>query len=54
MLEIPVPVPTFQQQQWFDALIAKVKTARDVRMQATAARDAMLPSILDRAFKGAL
>lgn len=54
MLEIPVPVPPFEQQQRFDALLAKVTTARAVRTQATSARDAMLPSILDRAFKGAL
>jgi len=54
MLEIPVPVPPFEQQQRFDALFARVTTACAVRTQATAARDAMLPSILDRAFKGAL
>lgn len=54
MLDIPVPVPTFQQQQQFDALLARVMTVRDVRVQATAGCKAMLPSILDRAFKGAL
>ena len=54
MLEIPVPVPPIEQQQRFDALLAKVTTTRAVRTQATSARDAMLPSILDRAFKGAM
>ncbi len=54
MLEIPVPVPPIEQQQRFDALLAKVTTTRAVRTQATSARDAMLPSILDGAFKGAL
>jgi type I restriction enzyme, S subunit len=54
MLDISVPVPPFDQQRRFDALLLKVTAARDIRREATTTRDAMLPSILDRAFKGAL
>ena len=54
MLEIPVPVPSYEQQRWFDDLQSKIVAVRNVRKEASAARDAMLPSILDRAFKGAL
>jgi type I restriction enzyme S subunit len=54
MLEIPVPVPSYEKQQWFDELLSKISAARNVRKEAATVRDAMLPSILDRAFKGAL
>ena len=54
MLEIPVPVPSHDQQLWFDRILSKVTAARQLRRETTAARDALLPSILDRAFKGEL
>jgi type I restriction enzyme, S subunit len=54
MLDIPVPVPTYEQQLWFGGLLAKVRVVQKIRAEAAAARQAMLPSILDRAFKGAL
>lgn len=54
MLEIPVPVPRYEQQIWFDRIWARVMEARRLRREAAAARDAMLPAILDRAFRGEL
>jgi type I restriction enzyme S subunit len=54
MLEIPVPVPRYEQQIWFDRIWARVMEARKLRREAAAARDAMLPAILDRAFRGEL
>lgn len=54
MLEIPVPVPAFEQQLWFDRIWSRMVEARKLRREAAAARDAMLPAILDRAFRGEL
>ena len=52
MLDIEVPVPPFHQQQRFDKLLARITDARRVRNKGANARDALLPSILDRAFRG--
>ncbi|MCO6435710.1 MAG: restriction endonuclease subunit S [Phycisphaerae bacterium] len=54
MLEIPVPVPRYKQQLWFDRIWSRAVEVRELRHGAAAARDAMLPAILDRAFKGEL
>jgi type I restriction enzyme S subunit len=54
MLEIMVPVPPIEQQRSFDDLLLNVHTAQQIRKDAAKTRSAMLPSILDRAFKGAL
>lgn len=54
MLEIPVPVPTYDQQVWFGRVLSRVTAVRQLRRDTTAAREAMLPAILDRAFKGKL
>lgn len=54
MLEIPVPVPRYEQQIWFDRIWSRAMEVRELRRGAAAARDAMLPAILDRAFKGEL
>ncbi|MAT73450.1 MAG: restriction endonuclease subunit S [Planctomycetaceae bacterium] len=54
MLNIEVPVPPFELQQQFDELLSRVSAARNARAQAANARDALLPSILDRAFRGEL
>lgn len=54
MQSIPVPVPSYQDQLEFDAQIEKFRLTSDFRTQASAERDALLPSILDRAFKGEL
>lgn len=52
LLEIPVPVPSYERQVWFGQLFAKVEAVRQVREETAFARDAMLPAILDRAFRG--
>lgn len=54
MLDIEVPVPPYCQQQRFDRLLARISAARHARNDASNARDALLPSILDRAFRGEL
>lgn len=54
MLAIPVPVPPFEKQLWFDRIQAKVADAQRIQAESTRIRDSLLPSILDRAFKGGL
>lgn len=48
---IRVPVPDFAQQQWFDSLQTEVDTLISLQAKSSAELDALLPSILDRAFK---
>jgi hypothetical protein len=52
--DIPVPVPTFKQQLWFDQLYEKLEMAKKIFKQAVEERNALPPSILDRAFAGEL
>lgn len=54
MLEIEVPVPEFTAQQQFDQLLLRMDATRTTRAEATRAREALIPSILDRAFRGEL
>ncbi len=54
LLEIPVPVPSYEQQVWFGELHDKVEAVREFQAQTTAGRSAMLTAILDRAFRGEL
>lgn len=51
---IEVPVPPFDQQSWFDCLQAKVDELKHLQAETAAELDALLPSILDRAFRGDL
>jgi len=51
---IKVPVPPIEQQLWFDSLQAKVDRLKALQAQTRAELEALLPSILDRAFKGEL
>jgi type I restriction enzyme S subunit len=52
--DITVPVPSIQKQKWFDDLQAKVDQLQALQAQTAAELDALLPSILDKAFKGEL
>jgi type I restriction enzyme S subunit len=52
--QIKVPVPSLKLQEWFDGLQAKVDAVKRLQAESAAALDALLPSILDRAFKGGL
>jgi type I restriction enzyme S subunit len=54
LARIPVPVPKLQQQKWLDTLQAHAGSIAELRAHTAAHLDALLPSILDRAFKGQL
>lgn len=51
---IDVPVPAYHKQLWFDQLQAKVRELAALQRDADGALEAMLPSVLDRAFCGRL
>jgi type I restriction enzyme, S subunit len=55
---VPLPVPGIEEQRrivaYFDGLQAKVNRLRALQAETRAELDALLPSILDRAFKGEL
>lgn len=52
--EILVPIPPFEKQLWFDALQERFNQVKNLRAGTIAELDALLPSILDKAFKGKL
>lgn len=52
MQAIPVPVPRFERQLWFDQLFEKVDNAKQVIEQTRVERSAMLPAILNQVFNG--
>jgi type I restriction enzyme S subunit len=52
--EIEVPVPSYEKQLWFDNLQMKVNSLKHLQAQTQTELDALLPSILDKAFKGGL
>jgi len=54
LAQIEVPIPAYESQVSFGRLIQKVRAMQTVRDTARNELKAMLPSILDRAFKGAL
>ncbi|MCR4411659.1 MAG: restriction endonuclease subunit S [Thermoguttaceae bacterium] len=54
LMRIEVPVPAFERQLWFDRLQGKVREMLAVEQEMETELDSMLPSVLDRAFKGAL
>lgn len=54
LAEIEVPIPIFGKQLWFDHLQYKVDTLLSLQIQTVAELDALLPAILDQAFKGEL
>ena len=51
---IKVPVPPLSEQIWFDKLCVEVKGMRELQRVSKLELDALLPAILDRAFKGEL
>ena len=54
LAHIEVPVPSIEKQRWFDALQAEVDALKRLQAETKAELDALMPSILDRAFSGAL
>lgn len=53
-LDIEIPMPDFEQQGKGEKLFAKVGTLKQLQAETAVELDAMLPSILDKAFKGQL
>lgn len=53
-LKILIPVPEYAKQVWFDSLCQQVDTLKRLQAETAAELDALLPSILDKAFKGEL
>jgi type I restriction enzyme S subunit len=49
---IEVPVPAIEDQQWFDLLQSEVAALKLLQAETGAELDALLPAVLDRAFKG--
>ena len=52
--KIVVPVPAYEKQLWFNQLIAKVDNIKQAQADNQVELDALLPAILDKAFKGEL
>lgn len=53
-LNIEIPVPTVAQQRESVIMFDKIEALKSLQAETTAELNAMLPSILDRAFKGEL
>lgn len=51
---IQVPVPSYESQLWFNAIQAEVHKFKRLQAETAAELDALLPSLLDRAFRGEL
>lgn len=51
---ICVPVPEYRRQTWFDELQSHVDKLKRLQSETAAELDSLLPSILDKAFKGEL
>jgi type I restriction enzyme S subunit len=54
LMQILVPVPSFDEQLWFENLYEQIEAAKRLQNETAAELDALLPSILDQAFKGEL
>jgi type I restriction enzyme S subunit len=51
---INVPIPSYEKQLIFDKLQAKIAAIKSAQQDSLIEIDALLPSVLDRAFKGKL
>jgi type I restriction enzyme, S subunit len=54
LANIRVPIPIFEKQLWFDSIHSKFDSIKRLQAETAAELDALLPSILDKAFKGEL
>lgn len=52
--KIEVPVPDYQKQLWFNQLQYKVEQIKQAQAENAVELEALMPSILDKAFKGEL
>jgi type I restriction enzyme S subunit len=53
-MQIPVPMPEYRKQLWFDTLCEKADAVALTQSESQPELAALLPSILDKAFKGEL
>jgi type I restriction enzyme S subunit len=51
---LKVPVPAIEKQQWFDSLLQKTNAIKKHQTETQQQLNALLPAILDKAFKGEL
>lgn len=51
---LKVPVPSIEKQQWFDSLLQKTNAIKKHQSQTRQQLNALMPAILDKAFKGKL
>ncbi len=54
LMDIDVPVPRFEQQVWFERLQGKIREMLAAQADADTEIDALMPSVLSRAFAGEL
>ena len=52
--KIEVPVPDYKKQLWFNQLQQKVALIKQAQTDNAVELDALMPSILDKAFRGEL
>lgn len=52
--QLLVPAPPIEKQRWFDDLQAKVDAVKRLQAETQAEMDALLPAVLDPAFRGEL
>lgn len=52
--KLEVPVPTFEKQMWFDALQSRLDGIKQSRAETQKELDALVPSVLAKAFAGEL
>ena len=54
LLRIPIPMPSFEKQLWFCEIYNQVTKVKSLQTETAADMKALIPAILDRAFKGEL
>jgi type I restriction enzyme, S subunit len=54
LMQILIPTPPIEKQLWFDNLYAKISALRAAQAETEKELSALMPSILDKAFKGEL
>jgi type I restriction enzyme S subunit len=52
--KITVPVPAIEKQRWFDSLLQKTNAIKKHQAETEQQLNALMPAILDKAFKGEL
>jgi type I restriction enzyme, S subunit len=48
---IQMPVPPFDKQVWFNALVTKLSAICAAQLETQRELDALMPAVLDRAFR---